>query len=165
MRARLKLNNNTWSFNVKDRSVSTGDKEIHFSISLEPDKFEVTLNNKLYSGYFYLEKVTGKLHLVINGYYFRFNILSQATDSTSVSGRDTVTSQLPGRVIDLFVSKGEKVEPGQKLLVLEAMKMEHTLKSEIAAIVKEIFIKPGDTTSADQVLIGLKASDGKDSDR
>ena len=58
-----------------------------------------------------------------------------------------------GRVIEIDVKPGDKVTPGQKVLVYEAMKMENDVLSDLAGTVKRIFVNPDDVVSTDQVMI------------
>ena len=50
---------------------------------------------------------------------------------------------MPGAVVNVTVSTGEKVEEGQKLLTMEAMKMETTLYAEHAGAIAEVLVRPG----------------------
>jgi len=65
-------------------------------------------------------------------------------------------SPLPGRILKLNVSVGDKVEPGQSLAVLESMKMEHPLKASSSSTVAEILVKEGSLIEADTVVIRFK---------
>lgn len=60
---------------------------------------------------------------------------------------------MPGLVIDLKVIAGEKVEEGQPLAIVEAMKMENVLKAEKTGTVKEIPVKVGDSLAVDAVIM------------
>jgi 3-methylcrotonyl-CoA carboxylase alpha subunit len=60
---------------------------------------------------------------------------------------------MPGKVVLVNVSEGAQVEAGAVLLVLEAMKMEHSVRAAHAGLVAELRVKPGDQVEADQVLV------------
>ena len=60
---------------------------------------------------------------------------------------------MPGKVIKVDVAEGERVEEGQILLVLEAMKMEHSLRAPHPGTVREIRVSAGDQVEANQVLV------------
>ncbi len=66
-----------------------------------------------------------------------------------------VNAPMPGKVLAMLVREGDRVEAGQPLLVMEAMKMETTLYAEGAAIVKRIAVAPGDTVGHGAILIEL----------
>jgi biotin carboxyl carrier protein len=59
---------------------------------------------------------------------------------------------MPGTVLAVHVSPGETVDPGQPLLVVEAMKMEHVISAPSAGTVTEVLVKPGDPVVLDQPL-------------
>ncbi|HWH16939.1 MAG TPA: acetyl/propionyl/methylcrotonyl-CoA carboxylase subunit alpha, partial [Allosphingosinicella sp.] len=60
---------------------------------------------------------------------------------------------MPGLLTALHVAEGDKVEAGQPLAVVEAMKMENILRAEKAAIVKKVEAKPGDSLAVDAVIL------------
>ena len=62
---------------------------------------------------------------------------------------------MSGLVIDVKVKKGDNVKPGDKLLILEAMKMENDIVSDITGIVDEIHCKKGDNVETGETLITI----------
>ncbi|MGZ8284201.1 MAG: ATP-binding protein [Allosphingosinicella sp.] len=60
---------------------------------------------------------------------------------------------MPGLLTALNVGAGDKVEAGQPLAVVEAMKMENILRAEKAGIVKSVSAKPGDSLAVDAVIL------------
>lgn len=69
---------------------------------------------------------------------------------------NTVVAPLPGRVIDIKVSVGDKIKAGQEVVILEAMKMENTLESDYAGTVKQILVAVGDSVQTDAILIEVE---------
>jgi len=67
-----------------------------------------------------------------------------------------VAAPMPGLVVSITAAPGEKVAAGQKLCVLEAMKMETTLYSEKAGRVAELLVQPGAQVEAGDLLIRLE---------
>jgi len=63
---------------------------------------------------------------------------------------------MPGLLVALHVSEGDKVEAGQPLAVVEAMKMENILRAEKAATVKKVNAKAGDSLAVDAVILELE---------
>ena len=51
---------------------------------------------------------------------------------------------MPGNIIHVLVQAGDKVISGQPLLVMEAMKMEHTINAPADGIVEQVFFQTGD---------------------
>ena len=64
-----------------------------------------------------------------------------------------VTSPMPGVIVSLAVKPGDKVEIGQEIAVIEAMKMQNSIRAEKAATVAEIVVAAGDSVDVDQKLI------------
>lgn len=53
-------------------------------------------------------------------------------------------TQMPGKVVKIMATVGQKVEKGQTLIILEAMKMENEIKCGVNGVVKAIHVKAGD---------------------
>jgi 3-methylcrotonyl-CoA carboxylase alpha subunit len=66
---------------------------------------------------------------------------------------------MPGKVTAVEVKKGEKVEKGQRLLTLEAMKMEHALTAPFDGTVAELNAKAGAQVTEGQMLVKVEATD------
>ena len=62
---------------------------------------------------------------------------------------------MPGLLVRLDVVAGDKVEAGQPLAVVEAMKMENILRAEKTGVVKSVAAKTGDSLAVDQVILEL----------
>jgi biotin carboxyl carrier protein len=60
---------------------------------------------------------------------------------------------MPGQIKAIFVREGDKVKAGQKLLIMEAMKLENKLPASQDGIVKQILVRDGDIVSQGQELI------------
>ena len=72
-----------------------------------------------------------------------------------------VTAPMPGKVTAVEVSQGEKVGKGQRLLTLEAMKMEHGLTAPFDGAVAELSAEPGAQVSEGAVLARIEAQEKK----
>ena len=57
----------------------------------------------------------------------------------------SLCSPLPGVILEIFCKVGDSVKKGQKVLILEAMKMENTINAEKDGVVKEIKVNKGDS--------------------
>jgi propionyl-CoA carboxylase alpha chain len=63
---------------------------------------------------------------------------------------------MPGLLVRLDVAEGDKVEAGQPLAVVEAMKMENILRAEKAATVKKVNAKAGESLAVDAIILELE---------
>lgn len=70
-----------------------------------------------------------------------------------LKGRQEVSVPMPGKVIAVLVGEGDKVEKGQGLVIVEAMKMENEVRSPVSGEVKEVKVKAGETLDAGAVLV------------
>ncbi|CAK0757562.1 hypothetical protein CCP1ISM_740002 [Azospirillaceae bacterium] len=71
---------------------------------------------------------------------------------------DRLTAPMPGRIVAVLVAAGAEVVAGQPLLVMEAMKMEHTLKAPAAGTVLSIRGSEGEQVAEGDALIEFEAS-------
>ncbi len=67
-----------------------------------------------------------------------------------------VISFIPGTVREVLVKKGDKVEAGQKMMVLEAMKMMNSVNAPVAGIVKSVHVAVGDCLPKGTLMIELE---------
>jgi len=69
------------------------------------------------------------------------------------NGALTLVAPLPGRIVHVAVRPGDRVEKGDTLLVIEAMKMENEFKSGAAGTVAEVRVAPGQAVNGGDVLV------------
>ena len=63
---------------------------------------------------------------------------------------------MPGLVTTIHVTVGEKVEAGQPLAIVEAMKMENILRAEKSGVVKSVHAVAGDSLAVDAVILEME---------
>ncbi|MGE8206764.1 pyruvate carboxylase [Heyndrickxia sp. NPDC080065] len=66
-----------------------------------------------------------------------------------------IGATMPGTVIKLMVSKGDKVNQGDHLMITEAMKMETTVQAPFSGIIKEIYVRDGEAIQPNDLLIEI----------
>ena len=83
-------------------------------------------------------------------------------DVADVAFEDTgrVTAPLPGKIVQVMTRPGAKVKKGEALLVMEAMKMEHTITAPADGIVAHVGFAEGEQVEEGAELIGFEAEDG-----
>jgi biotin carboxyl carrier protein len=67
-----------------------------------------------------------------------------------------IKAPMPGLVLEIAVSDGQKVSEGDKLLILEAMKMENSIVIQTNAIIKKVSVSAGQAVEKGQVLVELE---------
>jgi 3-methylcrotonyl-CoA carboxylase alpha subunit len=60
---------------------------------------------------------------------------------------------MPGQVVDVFIADGDSVEKGQKLLILEAMKMQTAIVAPFDGVLEHLSVAKGDQVSDGQLLL------------
>ncbi|MEE9254926.1 MAG: biotin/lipoyl-containing protein, partial [Pseudomonadales bacterium] len=72
------------------------------------------------------------------------------------AGGGSLSSPMPGQVVRIFVNVGDEVEAGAPLVVVEAMKMEHTISAPAGGRVEEVFYSVGDKVDEGVELVHLE---------
>ena len=76
-----------------------------------------------------------------------------------------LTAPMPGSVVDVLVSAGQKVDKGQPLMIIEAMKMEHTIAAPADGVVAQVLFGRGDQVKEGEQLIQFETSDSSERER
>lgn len=71
------------------------------------------------------------------------------------SGASAVTAPIPGQIKAIYVQNGDTVAQGQKLLMMEAMKMENMIFSDYSGTVQKVHVNVGDSVGSDQLLVQI----------
>ena len=142
-------------------------------------KYELKINERLYE--VVIKNVTPRdIQVEVNGHDHVVEIqaiknlaLPRATPqpaASSVAARQTptprqpvsragdgaITAPMPGQIKAIFVREGDRVKAGQKLLIMEAMKLENKINARHEGIVKKILVRDGDTVNQGQELVVIE---------
>ena len=79
--------------------------------------------------------------------------VAKTSSPTGPKGAGSIKSPLPGVILEMYVREGDEVKMGQKLLMLEAMKMENNIEADKAGKVVSILKHKGDNVMEGDVLI------------
>jgi biotin carboxyl carrier protein len=101
-----------------------------------------------------VQKESGEKRPIVElkSYYPSLPSTPSPAPNPALSG-NTLTAPLPGTVVEIFVKVGEKVEAGQVLLVIEAMKMKNSIRSTWSGTVGEVLVNKGQTVAHKQALV------------
>ncbi|MCO6057490.1 geranyl-CoA carboxylase subunit apha [Pseudomonas sp. MOB-449] len=72
------------------------------------------------------------------------------------AGSGMVKAPMDGAIVEVLVAEGDRVDKGQLLVVLEAMKMEHPLKAGVNGVVRRIQVNQGDQVKSRQLLVEVE---------
>ena len=102
----------------------------------------------------------GLIDLALDGTTFRFRNENAFADVSEARGDGSrILAPMHGTLLEVLVRSGERVEPGQRVAVLEAMKMQHDIVAEMGGIVQAIHGQAGAQTAADQLLIEIETDE------
>jgi 3-methylcrotonyl-CoA carboxylase alpha subunit len=91
------------------------------------------------------------------GQAYEFELTSRGTVAGHGVHDGEIEAPMPGKVTSVEICDGEKVTKGQRLLTLEAMKMEHALTAPFDGTVAELCTAPGDQVSEGQLLVKVES--------
>ncbi len=81
---------------------------------------------------------------------------SRIPKTQSQTSNVAIKAPLPGTIITVLVKPGDKVSMGQKLLTMEAMKMENNVLAEKAGSIRVVNVKPGQTVAQNEILVEIE---------
>jgi biotin carboxyl carrier protein len=101
------------------------------------------------------------LHVHVGGRQFSVEVrdprdASRLSRAATGSGRQNISTPMPGKVVRMLVREGDEVEAGQGLVIVEAMKMQNEMKASRAGRVVEVRVRGGETVGAGDTLVVLE---------
>jgi glutaconyl-CoA/methylmalonyl-CoA decarboxylase subunit gamma len=111
-----------------------------------------------------LIEVEGALMVLVDGQPFRVEIRREADRPAQGDGNlsaappreEVVSAPMPGKVTKLLVCVGQAVQPGDGIVVVEAMKMENELKASRRGTVREVRVAEGRPVNGGDVLVVIE---------
>ncbi|MCC5889312.1 MAG: pyruvate carboxylase [Alkalibacterium sp.] len=103
------------------------------------------------------------LYFELNGQGRQIEVLDKSVTTTTAirkkaepSNKGHIGATMPGSVLQVLVSRGDKVQKGDPIVITEAMKMETTIRSSIAGKVERLFVKEGDQIQSNDLLVEIE---------
>lgn len=147
-------------------------------------KYKVNIDNKIYD--LDLEKVESNAYsILLNGRsinmemiegetlnhykvntinnYYEIEVIDAATRYRNRSGSgieeggNIISTPMPGKIVKIPVKEGDKIEKGQTVVVVSAMKMESEYKSAVDGTIKHIHVSEGDAVEGHQALVEIES--------
>ena len=152
-----KISNNEYLIKIQD-------KEYHIQIlNINSNGIEFVLDNH-YHSVNYLENQTAEMKIVVDGVPLTINmhtkldeiVYKNAGVADVGSTQINLRSQIPGRVVSIEVTVGDKVKKGDTVCVLESMKMQVSVKSHKDGEVKNLKIKEGNSVNKNDILAEIE---------
>lgn len=163
--ANIKSNTFTFEQNEVDGNtiLKSDGQEQHISFQpVSHNRYSLIINHKSYL--LHIVPQGGLFHVHIDGSYFPVHvedepsrILRQLVQKAGQKiGTKKIKAPIPGLITQIKVKEGEKILKGSGLILLEAMKMENEIKSDIDGTVEKVLVTKGSPVEKDQELIIIK---------
>jgi 3-methylcrotonyl-CoA carboxylase alpha subunit len=95
------------------------------------------------------------VHYVVDGQEFEISAPKRSRTKSKTVDHGQMKSPMPGKILKILVKEGQVVEAGTPILVMEAMKMEHTIKASKAGKIEKIHFKEGEQVAGGVELVKL----------
>jgi biotin carboxyl carrier protein len=147
----LQRNSDRWQVSLDGEALDADAVEIApnvFSVLLDGESFEVRI----------APTSQGRLTLQTRHHEFTAQVVNPRAwrgrrhGAVEAEGRQQILAPMPGKVVRLLVQVGDKVEAGQGLLVVEAMKMQNEVRSPKTGTVERLMAREGQPVNAGEVL-------------
>lgn len=141
-----------WQAKTEEGSGTTADVA-----EIAPNIFSVLLSGRSHEVYV-TPSPAGQLQLQTGGLEFLAEVFDPRSwrgrrhSGAEAEGRQQVVAPMPGKVVRLLVKEGDKVDTGQGLLVVEAMKMQNEIRSPKSGTVEGVLVAEGQAVNAGEVL-------------
>ena len=143
-------------------SVNGRVQEVDFETISGQPAYSLIIDGKSYESYVY--ETEDGLQVLTRGRQYNLTVEDErerrlraaAGAGVAETGEFHMKAPMPGLVVSILISEGDRVEKGQVLLILESMKMQNELKSPKAGIVGRIRVKQGETVEQRQPLLNVQ---------
>lgn len=144
---------------VDGRAIEVDSEQLGGAVHVERGVYSVLLDGLSYE--IRVQPSAQGLRASVAGRQFAVEVrdprdASRSSSAAIGSGRQNVTAPMPGKVVRVLVEKGDQVEAGQGLVVVEAMKMQNELKAARPGRVTDIRAREGETVGAGGILVVLE---------
>ncbi len=150
---------------VRDKQLFVNDEEVACSFEqIAPNRYSMILDG-MSLPVFVEETSNGTLSVTVSAATVEVNLIHEidvlkerfGVHDTAQAPHRAVRAPMPGLVLDVRVERGTRVHAGDRLVVLEAMKMENDLRAQQAGTVRAVHVRPGDAVARNALLIEFEA--------
>jgi 3-methylcrotonyl-CoA carboxylase alpha subunit len=138
-------------------SVGGGQPEVLSLMARDGDDYSIKLGARAVHGA--VRRDGDVLHVFTNGAHYPLTYndpMSHAGETEAEGGR--LTAPMPGKVVAVLATQGQEVKKGDALVIMEAMKMEHTIAAPHDGVVDEILYSVGDQVADGAPLLAFKTA-------
>ena len=110
------------------------------------------------------DKSQNKYTVLLNGLSYSFTIESPISyrrrkyleKHKEINKLEVVSAPMPGKIVELLVEPNSRVKEGEPILILEAMKMQNEIITQVSGKIQKIHVKAGDSVAKDEVLMEIE---------
>ena len=151
-----------FEINGEDDIIADGDHvAIDFRSIAGQSVYSMLVNGRSYEALVQVEDdnlqvlLRGRLYIVTVEDERQIRLRGASSSQTIQQGDFHLTSPMPGLIVSIPVTEDQEVSEGDRLIVLESMKMQNELKSPRAGIVRNIRVSIGENVDQDQVMLTI----------
>ncbi|MBB5189026.1 biotin carboxyl carrier protein [Zhongshania antarctica] len=118
----------------------------------------VTLDGKSYD--YWMARDGDDIYIKMSGSYFKVAAIDPCAAAAGASaGAGAISAPMPGVVVEMLVREGDSVVDGDKLLTIESMKLQSTIRAACDGVVGRIHVSVGSEFNKDDVLVEFENDD------
>jgi acetyl/propionyl-CoA carboxylase alpha subunit len=129
---------------------------VEISLEVNVKKISLEIDGEVLTGF--CEKVAKDTWVRVNGKTFKTEESSSRKKRGGPQGSanpNEILAPMPGKITSVKKNKGDKIKTGDVVIVMEAMKMEYSLKANRDGQIKSVNVKEGDQVTLGQLLVGI----------
>ena len=134
--------------------LTLGDKNLHLRTHGTPNQVMIEYQNQQYQAIIEKKQETILIFSTCGTWIIERYFWGHTRDNAT---KNELTAPMPATVVAILKNKGDLIKAGERLIILEAMKMEHTIHAPHNGILKEIFFNVGSQVNEGQELLSLDA--------
>lgn len=149
---------------INENELSFDEEKINYElIQVSSHSFVMKLNNKVFE--LVAEKINSdQFKILVDGNHFDITVRTALQEkafkllessSSHQSHHTDVKAPMPGLILKIRKTVGEKVEQGESIIILEAMKMENDLKAPSSGYIEKLFVREGSAVEKGAALFSI----------
>ncbi|WP_269620567.1 acetyl-CoA carboxylase biotin carboxyl carrier protein subunit [Zhongshania sp. BJYM1] len=137
--------------------LTIGDKDCQVEFEHgKDDRCHLTLDGKSYESW--VARDGDDIYLKMSGSYFKVTAIDPCAAAAGASaGAGSISAPMPGVVVEVLVAEGDRVVEGDKLLTIESMKLQSTVRAACDGVVGHIHVSAGSEFNKDDVLVEIES--------
>ncbi|MFV0391341.1 MAG: biotin/lipoyl-containing protein [Paludibacteraceae bacterium] len=150
----------------ESKPIVNGEEKDIFFIDHKNNFSSFSMDDKLYRCEI-TSRDQNRMSVKVNGVEYKFSLESISSylrqtilrKGKNLIADNNIKSQMPGKIVDIFMSEGDLVNEGEPILSLEAMKMQNEITAGCNGVIGKIHVVPGQSVMQDELLVEITSID------